>query len=140
LKVERTLNPYNAAVPSVDFWLDWRPTASVDRLRRILPAVAQLAGLSVVERELLTSGPGWAMLDLLDPATGPGPVGGMRAQDLPGGGSQLLIAPGDRRDQAALAALNRGALALYCGLLARGLLAPPAPLEPPARPLVAPEA
>jgi len=127
-------------VPSVDFWLDWRPGASVDRLRRILPAVAEAAGLRVVERELLTTAPGWAMLELLDPATGPGSVGTMRAQDLPEGGSQLFVAPGERREEAALAALNRGALALYCGLLERGLLAPPAPLEPPGRPLVAPEA
>src|SRR5205823_4064721 len=79
----------SATVPSVDFWLDWRPSASVDRLRRVLPPVAEAAGLRVVERELLTTGPGWAMLDLLDPATGPGPVGTMRAQDLPEGGSQL---------------------------------------------------
>jgi hypothetical protein len=134
------VNPYNAAVPSVDFWLDWRPTASVERLRRILPPVAEAVGLRILERELLTSGPGWAMFDLLDPVIGPTPVGSMRAQDLPTGGSQLLVAPSERRDEAALAALNRGALALYLGLLARGLLAPPAPLETPARPLVAPEA
>jgi hypothetical protein len=130
----------SATVPSVDFWLDWRPSASVDRLRRVLPAIADAAGLQVVERELLTSGPGWAMLDLHDPAAGQGPVGSMRAQDVPEGGSQLFVAPGERRDEAALAALNRGALALYCGLLVRGLLAPPPPLEPPAWPLVAPEA
>ena len=126
-------------VPSVDFWLDWRPTASVDGLRRILPASAAAAGLGVVERELVSSGPEWAHFDLLDPAAGQGPVGSMRAQALPDG-TQLLVTPANRRDEAALAALNRGALALYCGLLARGLLAPPPPLETPDRPLVPPEA
>jgi hypothetical protein len=127
-------------VPSVDFWLDWRPRATVDRLRRVLPAIAGAAGLQVVERELLTTGPGWAMLDLLDPSVGQEPVGSMRAQDAPEGGSQLFVAPADRRDEAALAALNRAALALYCGLLARGLLAPPPPLEAPLPPLISPEA
>ena len=134
------VSPYNAAVPSVDFWLDWRPTASVERLRRILPPVAEAVGLRILERELLTSGPGWAMFDLFDSAAGQPSVGSMRAQDVPTGGSQLLVAPAERRDEAALSALNRAALALYCGLLERGLLAPPPPLETPARPLVAPEA
>jgi len=130
----------SATVPSVDFWLDWRPSASVDRLRQILPAVAAAVGLRVVEREMVTSSAGWAMLDLVDPASEGGAVGALRAQDVPGGGSQLFVAPGERRDPAALEALNRGALALYCGLLARGLLAPPAPLERPSPPLVPPEA
>jgi hypothetical protein len=126
-------------VPTVDFWLDWRPRASVDQLRHVLPAIARGIGCQIVERELLTSGPGWAMFDLLDPELGPEPVGTMRAQEGEGG-SQLFVAPGERRDEPALVALNRAALALYCGLLLRGLLAPPAPLEHPSPSLISTEA
>ena len=93
-------------VPSVDFWLDWRPTASVDGLRLALPASAVAAGLRVVEREMMMSGPEWALFDLLDPAAGQGPVGSMCAQALPDG-TQLLVTPADRRDIVTLVPARR---------------------------------
>ena len=124
-------------MPGVDFWLDWRPTASVNALRRVLPVIAKSHGYRLVERELVTTGPDWAMFGLH--ADGLGEVGTMRAQTADGA-TQMFVGPGSRRDDVALAALNRAMLALYCGLLARGLLAPPGPLEVPGSPLIAPEA
>ena len=130
---------HSAAVPGLDFWLDWSVAADVGALRRLLPRLAGEAGYRVREVESLVTHEGWAQLAL--EADGfAGPFGIVRAQDVGDGRSQLLVAPGAARDDAALLALNRASLAFYCGLIARGLLAPPPPLEPPPEPLLPPEA
>ena len=125
----------SATVPSVDLWLDWRPSAPVERLRSVLPAIASAHGYEVAERLTMTSGPGWALFDLRSPRFEQ-PVGAMRAQDGADGSTQLFLSPSALREPAALAELNRAALAIYCGLLLRGLLPPPAPFEPPEPPLL----
>jgi hypothetical protein len=120
-------------VPGVDFWLDWRVATTVERLRRLLPSLVEPAGYRLAEVESIATHAGWAQLSLeADGAA----VGMIRAQDEPDGRAQLLIAPGAARDPRALNALNRASVALYCGLLARGLLDPPPPLEPPSEPLI----
>ena len=127
----------SATVPGVDFWLDWRVDATVEHLRRLLPRLAAEATCEVVEIESIATHAGWAQLAVQSEGR---QVGMLRAQDEPDGRAQVLIAPGSARDEAALAALNRASLALYLGLIARGLLAPPPPLEVPSEPLVSPEA
>jgi hypothetical protein len=124
------------AVPGVDFWLDWRVRTTVEHLRGLLPRLLADIGDQLVEIESIATHVGWAQLSLeADGAA----VGMIRAQDEPDGRAQLLIAPGAAREPDDLAALNRAALALYCGLLSRGLLDPPPPLEVPNKPLVAPK-
>ena len=126
-------------MPGLDFWLDWRVAASVERLRRLLPQVVGQAGYRLREVESTMTHQGWAQLALESDAFGE-PFGIVRAQDGGDGRAQVIVAPGAAREPGALAALNRAALALYCGLLARGLLAPPPPLETPSEPLVPSEA
>jgi len=126
-------------VPGVDFWLDWTVAASVGTLRRLLPRLADAAGYRLREVESIVSHEGWAQLALEAEAFA-GPFGIVRAQDVGDGRCQVVVAPGAARDDAALGALNRASLAFYCGLLARGLLAPPSPLETPSEPLLPTEA
>jgi len=124
-------------VPGPDFWLELRPTAPVEALRRIAPAIARASAYVLAERDLPNTAPGWALFEIFDPSLGAETIGSMRAQDLADGGSQLFVTIGARRDDAAVSGLNRAAVALYCGLLVRGLLAPPPPLsipDPPLRP------
>jgi hypothetical protein len=123
-------------VPGVDFWLDWRVVGTVERLRALLPRLVADLDYRVVEIESIATHAGWAQLSL---ERGGASFGMIRAQDEPDGRVQLLIAPSSARDEPSLAALNRAALALYCGLLLRGLLAPPSPLEVPSEPLVPPQ-
>lgn len=123
-------------MPGPDFWLELRPTASVDALRRIAPAIARASAFVLGERFLPNTAPGWALFEIVDPSLDTETIGSMRAQDLPEGGSQLLVTLGARRDDPTLSALNRAAVALYCGLLVRGLLAPPPPLSIPDPPLL----
>ena len=122
-------------MPGVDFWLDWKVTTTVERLRQLLPRLLRPHAYALAEVESIATHAGWAQLSL--EANGRA-VGMIRAQDEPDGRAQLLIAPGADRDPEDLAALNRAALALYCGLLAGGLIAPPPPLEVPSPPLVPP--
>lgn len=125
-------------VPSDHFWLDWRLAATVEQLRGLLPPLVDSANGRLSERQTMTSAPDWALFDLIAPALGPDAVvGSLRAQNLPDGGAQLLVGPGSQRGDAASAALNRTALALYCALLLRGILAPPPPFQPPDPPLIA---
>jgi hypothetical protein len=126
-------------VPGVDFWLDWSVAASVGTLRRLLPRLADEGGYRLREVESMVTDEGWAQLALEADAFA-GPFGIVRAQDVGDGRSQVIVAPGAARDAAALLALNRAGLAFYCGLLARGLLAPPPPLETPSEPLLPTEA
>jgi hypothetical protein len=127
-------------VPSDHFWLDWRLETSVGTLRRIMPALVETAGCALRERQTMTTSAGWALFDLIAPAVGPdAAVGSMRAQNLADGGAQLFVGPGAQRGDEGAAALNRAALALYCGLLLRGLLPPPSPFQVPAPPLISPE-
>ncbi|HEV8638183.1 MAG TPA: hypothetical protein VG370_28555 [Chloroflexota bacterium] len=126
-------------MPGVDFWLDWSVGATVGQLRRLLPCLVADAGYRLREVESMMTHGGWAQLALEADAF-PRPFGTVRAQDAGDGRSQVIVAPGPARDPAALLALNRAALALYCGLVARGLLAPPPPLEAPADPLLPTEA
>lgn len=130
---------HSHTVPSVDFWLDCSIAASVERLRVLLPALADGAGYAVREVESITTGPGWAMF-ALDVVGGPRGIATARAQDVGDGRAQMFVGPGPARDQAALDHLNRAALHLYCRLIERGLLAPPPPFEVPRPPLVPPEA
>jgi hypothetical protein len=123
-------------VPGVDFWLEWRVVGTVAQMRTLLPRLVADHGYRFVEVESIATHAGWAQLSLERAGA---PVGMVRAQDEPDGRVQLLIAPGSARDGPSLAALNRAALALYCGLLLRGLLAPPSPLEVPSEPLAPPE-
>jgi hypothetical protein len=126
-------------VPGVDFWLDWSIAADVGTLRRLLPRLAADAGYRLREVESVATHEGWAQLALEADAFSE-PFGIVRAQDAGDGRSQVIVAPGAAREDAALLALNRATLALYCGLVARGLLAPPPPLEPPSEPLLTTEA
>jgi hypothetical protein len=126
-------------VPGVDFWLDWSVAANVGTLRRLLPRLAGEAGYRASEVESIVTHEGWAQFALESDALA-SPFGIVRAQDGADGRAQVIVAPGAARDAAALDALNRAALAFYCGLLARGLLAPPPPLETPSEPLLPTEA
>lgn len=130
----------SAPVPSDHFWLDWRLAATVEQLRGLLPPLADATGGRLRERQTMTTGPDWALFDLIAPALGPdAAVGSLRAQNVPEGGAQLFVGPGSQRGDAAAAALNRAALGLYCALLLRGLLAPPPPFQSPDPPLIAAE-
>lgn len=130
---------HSPIVPGLDFWLDWSVDATVERLRRLLPVLVAPAGYRAREIESMMTHAGWAQVALEAPELAQ-PFGIVRAQDAGEGRAQLIVAPGPGRSPAELAALNRAGLALYCGLLSRGLLDPPAPLERPAQALVPPEA
>ena len=128
------------AVSSDHFWLDLRLETTVETLRRVMPGLVESAGCALRERQTMTSSADWALFDLIAPDLGPdAAVGSMRAQDLAEGGAQLFVGPGAQRGDEGAAALNRVALALYCGLLLRGILAPPAPFQVPLPPVISPE-
>lgn len=121
-------------MPSVDFWLDWSLRSNVETLRHALPEIASASGFRVDEVETFTTSPGWAMFALIDPAVSSTPVGSARAQDSDGA-AQMFIGPGQDRSEAGLTALNRIAVVLYAGLILRGALAPPLPMESPSPPI-----